>query len=164
MYYIHKGAGGVSVLALTYLAGFALVKGESPRGYSLPILAAVAVAAALVWWFTRDAAASLPADPAALPTRVRHRLIEAEKYAPMLHKHKFRRCEIRGAVQFPGSNLKRSKLLSCTYFVVQDPSRELPPGTLSFVDCDFKRCRFNGCVIVGTKQQIESLQKTFGNQ
>lgn len=50
---MHKAAGGVAVLALSYLGGFVLVKGESPRGFSIPILVVVLVTAAVVWWFTR---------------------------------------------------------------------------------------------------------------
>ena len=36
-----------------YLGSFAAVEGESPRGAALPILVALLIVAAIVWWFTR---------------------------------------------------------------------------------------------------------------
>lgn len=50
---MHAASGTVALLAATYLGGFALVKGESPRGYSLPILIVVFLIAAVVWILTR---------------------------------------------------------------------------------------------------------------
>src|SRR5882724_8462580 len=60
---MHQGAGAVAALAASYLGGFILVAGESPRGFSLPILIVVFAAACAVWWFTRkgELSDSLPA-------------------------------------------------------------------------------------------------------
>lgn len=50
---MHAASGTVALLAASYLSGFALVKGESPRGYSLPILIIIFVIAAIIWILTR---------------------------------------------------------------------------------------------------------------
>lgn len=51
-------------IAVSYLAGFALVAGESPRGFALPILVATSVIAAVVWWFTRSDKPAAPRSTA----------------------------------------------------------------------------------------------------
>ncbi len=50
---MHAASGTVALLAITYLGGFLLVKGESPRGYALPILIVILIAATAAWWITR---------------------------------------------------------------------------------------------------------------
>lgn len=50
---LHKTAGAAFPIDIAILVSFLAVKGESPRGFALPVLIAVLPIAALVWWFTR---------------------------------------------------------------------------------------------------------------
>jgi hypothetical protein len=50
---IHSAAAAVAGLAIAFLAGFAAVQGESPRGFALPVLVLVLLVAAGAWWRTR---------------------------------------------------------------------------------------------------------------
>jgi len=96
-----------------------------------------------------------------LPHRVRRRIIRSGDYAPALHGYRFTRCEIKGTVHLPGSHITRSKWLLGRFEVVSDV-QSLPEGTLSFINCHFRRCTFTDCTGVGTAEQIASLRAVFG--
>jgi hypothetical protein len=60
---IHTLAGGAAAVDIAILAALAAIKGESPRGFALPVLVVVLLIAAGTWWLTRpdgDAAAPAP--------------------------------------------------------------------------------------------------------
>lgn len=51
---IHAIAGAVVALSASILAGFALVEGETPKGFALPVLIAAFVIASIIWWLARE--------------------------------------------------------------------------------------------------------------
>lgn len=101
-------------------------------------------------------------DSAPLPPQVVNRRIWADDYGPMVHQRIFERCEITGLVHFPGSHITQSKWLLGSFEVVRDPTTDLPPGTVSFVNCIFLECEFQDCTAFGTYHQIVSLRAVFG--
>lgn len=156
---VATGTAGVGMtIASTFAGSLGLSMQMQRYGFVLGVVL-VLVAAAL-WWRGRSAQiVNGAASP--LPEKVTGRVIRAADYAPVVHGHTFKRCEIFGTVHFPGSDIQHSKWLLGSFVVVDGPS-DLPDGTLSFIDCTFRECRFKNCTAVGTATQIESLRAVLG--
>jgi hypothetical protein len=107
----------------------------------------------------------VPSAARPLPPRLIDQVIQVGDLPLMVHGRAFIRCEIVGppAALLARCKIEHSKWLGLferSLVIIEDPTN-LPPGTVSFVDCTFFECELQNFTAVGTEDQIKALKAAF---